>query len=187
MPEELRKVAERLIAKLDQPARAVRKVLQQRAWRLGAILLVILLLGAFLSWLRSTHELRSDLAPKATWRTSSKMEGGGCVSPAQQCPESTGFFFHTQEEADPWIEFDLGGEHEVSAVQVDNRLDCCADRSIPLIVETSADHKNWKQVARQDTDFKTWRATFSTVKVRWVRLRIHKLSYLHLARVRILP
>jgi len=184
---ELRKLAESLIAKLDQPGRAVRKVLQQRAWRSGLILLVLALLSVCLVWLRRERELRSDLAPTAAWRTSSKIEGSGCVSPAQKCAESPGFFFHTLEEKEPWIEFDLHGEHEISALQIENRPDCCPDRSFPLIVETSEDHKQWKSVAQQDNDFKTWRATFSTVKARWVRLRVNKVAYLHLNRVRIFP
>jgi hypothetical protein len=96
-------------------------------------------------------------------------------------------FFSTVEEKDPWIEFDLGKVEQISGVQAENRLDCCQDRAFPLVVEVSENHKRWKAVARRDTDFTTWRASFNPVKARWVRLRVHRTSFLHLHRVRILP
>lgn len=185
--DELRKLAESLLAKVDQPTQAVQRVLQQRASRFALLLFAILLIFMGLVWIRKIREARNDLANGVAWRTSSKQASEGCASPAQECSESPHFFFHTEEEKDPWIEFDLGGVREVSTVQIDNRVDCCSDRAIPLFVETSEDHKKWKTVTRQEAEFKTWRATFSPVKARWVRLRAHKVTFLHLVRVRIFP
>lgn len=183
----LRKLAESLIVKVDQPARGVQKILRQRAIRMGLLLCVLGAAGFGLVSLQRAREARNDLALSATWTTSSSMPGGGCTSPAQQCAESPGFFFHTMEEKNPWIEFDLGSEREISAVVLESRPDCCAGRGIPISVDISEDHKTWKSVARQDTDFKTWRASFSTSKARYVRLQAQKVTYLHLNRVRILP
>jgi len=184
---ELRKLAESLLVTVFERPRAVQRVLLERAWRLSLLLLLAMLIAVGVVWERKTREARSDLAQGAPWRTSSQYELNNCRSPAQECAEGGSVFFHTREEKDPWIEFDLGRQREISAVQVDNRLDCCSDRSIPLIVEVSQNHKKWTSVARQDAEFKTWRATFEPVKAHWVRLRARKVTYLHLAKVQIFP
>jgi len=182
---ELRRLAESLLQTADERTRAVQGVLLQRAFRLSLALLALLLIALGLVWERKTREDRNDLARNTPWHASSKMDDMGCHSPAQECAESSAIFFHTKEERDPWIEFDLGSERRVSTVQVDNRADCCSERTIPLVVEVSDNHKQWRTVARQGTEFKTWRATFASVKTRWVRLRVARVSFLHLARVRI--
>jgi hypothetical protein len=185
--EDLRKLAESLLAKVDQPKQAVQSVLQQRASRFALLLFAFFLIFMAVVWLQKWREARSDLTTGVAWRTSSKMASEGCAPPAQECSESPHFFFHTLEEKDPWIEFDLGSAREISSVQVDNRVDCCSDRAVPLFVEISDDHKRWKTVARQETEFKNWRAKFAPVKARWVRLRAHKVTLFHLLRVRISP
>jgi hypothetical protein len=187
---ELRKLADSLLFKVDERNRALQLVLLERAWRISLLVLAALLVCVGVVWERKTRAARSDLAQGAAWRTSSKYEAEklGCTSPEQECPESPAIFFHTKEEKDPWVEFDLGKAREISTVEVDNRPDCCLDRAVPLFVEVSENQRRWKTVARQEVEFKTtWRATFAPVKARWVRLRVHKVSYLHLARVRIFP
>jgi hypothetical protein len=181
---ELRKLAEALLVRLDERDRALNRILVQRAWRLGLLALSTFVVVALALWVRAELRERSDLAPGKPWHASSQLVGI-CVSPAQQCSESTGYFFHTTEELNPWIEFDLGVPRRVSSVQVDNRKDCCPERAIPLIVEVSADHRNWRQVARQDAEFTTWSAAFTPVQGRWVRLRVLNRTFLHLDRVRI--
>ena len=108
------------------------------------------------------------------------------MSPAQQCEESPDYFMHTQDEHDPWLEFDLGSAQRVSAVRVDNRTDCCSERTAPLVVEVSTDHQKWRAVARRDAVFSSWLGTFSPTDARWVRLRLDKQAPLHLTGVRIL-
>jgi len=72
-------------------------------------------------------------------------------------------------------------------VLVDNRLDCCRERAIPLVVEVSTDQKEWRQVAVRHQLFDTWRADFPRVETRWVRLSVPRKTFLHLSRVRLLP
>lgn len=96
------------------------------------------------------------------------------------------FFVHTQEEQSPWIEFDLGAEQKISAVRIDNRMDCCMDRAAPIVVEASSDQHHWQTAARRDSSFTSWLATFAPMNARWVRLRLEKRTSLHLRRVRIL-
>jgi hypothetical protein len=183
---ELRKLSELLLAKVNERSLALHAVFWQRVGRFSLLLLLLLAIVGGAVWERNTREGRRDLAEGKPWRASSMFQPG-CVSPAQVCSESPTLFFHTIEEKDPWIEFDLGTVQEVSGVRADNRTDCCADRAIPLVVEVSENHKRWRTVARQDVEFTSWRATFGPVKARWVRLKAHKVTYLHLSRVRILP
>jgi hypothetical protein len=180
---ELQSLVELLFEKLNERSRVLLAVYFQSGWRLGFIVLLLLagLIGVFV--LRESREL----AHGKPWRASSALPGDGCKSPAQVCAESPSFFFHTHEEDNPWVEFDLGAAKSVSAIQVDNREDCCSDRAFPLAVEVSTDHKTWKTVVRKDEDFKSWRATFESVNARWVRLHVLKHTYFHLAGVRIYP
>jgi hypothetical protein len=184
---ELSALATALLMKIDEPKRKLTTIFWQRVWRVGLAFALVLAAASGFSWVQQERELRSDLALGKAWRASSRFENAGCTSPNQQCPESTGYFFHTQSDTNPWVEFDLGADQRFSTVQVDNRPDCCPDRAVPLVVEVSNDRAKWQGVARRDAVFSTWRATFAPVKARWVRLRVEKESFLHLSRVRIFP
>ena len=180
---ELQTLVLLLSERLNERNRALLAVYFQSGWRFGVLVLALLgvLIGMFV--LRQSRELAHD----KPWRASSALGSAGCKSPAQACPESPAFFFHTTEEENPWVEFDLGAAKSVSVVEVDNREDCCTERAYPLAVEVSTDHKKWKTVARTDENFKTWRASFATLDARWVRLRVLKHTFFHLAGVRIFP
>jgi hypothetical protein len=73
----------------------------------------------------------------------------------------------------------------VGGFEIDNRGDCCAERTVPLAVETSGDGKSWTLVARRTSGFSTWMRHFAPVPARFVRIQIERRSILHLARVRI--
>jgi len=75
----------------------------------------------------------------------------------------------------------------LSAVLVENRIGCCEDRAVPLIVEVSTDNKRWQTVAKRSQSFNHWRAEFSRVDARWVRVTALRRTYLHLSRVRLMP
>jgi F5/8 type C domain len=184
---ELCRLAALLIAKLDERKLTLRRLYVQRVWRLG--LLVALALAAVQGslWLHEAREFRSDLALGKPWRASSKFGSDGCVTPEQECADGPGFFFHTNEEDNPWIEIDLGSEQAFSKVETENRKDCCSERAVPIVVETSQDHENWQLVSRRNAPFSTWWASFPTAHARWVRLRLPNHTYLHLSRVRIIP
>jgi F5/8 type C domain len=180
---ELKELARLLREKLDARTRALRARYLERSWRLGLLALLALALVVAALRLRDAR----DLAASNPWTVSSSLNGAGCVSPAQHCPQSPSFFFHTTEEASPWIEFDLGATRGISRLRIENRKDCCSERAVPLTVEVSTNHKNWETVARQAEDFTTWNVSFGSVEARWVRLRAHRQTYLHLAEVRIWP
>lgn len=130
----------------------------------------------------------TDLAARAPWHASSAVPccGFSTSGTGQRWPDliyST--FFHTAEDASPWIEFDLGAEHALRRFDITNRGDCCQETSLPLVVETSKDEKSWREVARREAPFTTWGDGFPPDPARYVRLRVLRASFLHLASVKI--
>jgi len=181
---ELSKLSQLLFAKLAERSVALDAVYLKRAWRLALLGLLALCVALTPALMKKVQDARSDLSVGKAWRTSSKYEGG-CKSPAQQCAENTGYFFHTQDDATPWIEFDLGSSQRVSKVRVENRSDCCSERADPLAIEVSNDQKHWRKVAHHQGDFTTWEAPFNPVNARYLRIRLLKQGYLHFAAVHI--
>ncbi len=182
---QLRTLAGSLLKRVAEERSGFERVRWQRALRVGlpALLLLVLVGAVALRLGRS-----DDLAEGTSWKASSVYTGGGgCPSPEQTCAVSAnGWFFHTVEnDRDPWIEFELNSVKDISQVEVENRSDCCADRSAGLIVEVSLDHNSWQQVARRDKEFSVWRARFPSVKASWVRLHLPHKGTLHLKRVHI--
>jgi len=177
---------------VSEPLEARRQRLEriwvQRVTRLFGLCVVIGVAVWGVRAFAASQERRSDLAPKATWKTSSNYPVGGCKSPEQMCAGGENYFFHTNLETNPWIQFDLRKERDVSGVEIENRLDCCTERANPIVVEVSDDQRHWKQVARHSGDFTTVRLKFSTVRARYVRVVVPQQSaILHLSKVRIYP
>lgn len=161
----------------------VRRVLHV-AVVLGVLAMGVWGIRSILRW----REQSTDLAARATWTLSSNYALGGCKSPLQQCPGGENYFFHTGQEPDPWIRFDLGKERRISGVAVENRRDCCPERAAPLAVAVSVDGKEWKEVARHNGSFTDWSKRFPGTKARYVKFHVPAPSaILHLSRVRIYP
>jgi hypothetical protein len=164
--------------------RRVTRVLFQRSLRIG---LVVLGLGValFTTVTAVQRAIRGpDLALGKSWRASSK--SFDCKPAEMNCGGAhTAIFLHTLEEDQPWVAIDLGKRTKFSRVEVENREDCCQDRAVPLVVETSDDGNQFQEVARTTEVFGDWSATFPPVTARYVRLRVDRRSYLHLVRVRV--
>lgn len=131
----------------------------------------------------------TDLAARALWHASSVLPGYGYASSGrdQRWPDLTyTTFFHTAQEASPWIEFDLGAATSLRRFEIVNRSDCCQERPLPLAVEISTDGKIWREVARRDAPFATWSDALPPDPTRYVRLRVLRPSMLHLASVKII-
>jgi len=182
---DLRMVAEALIAELSVPEQVVLALWAQRFLRLG-LLAVFALLAVLLGFkLRDSAEEARDIAAGKPWKTSSTHSG--CHSPAQECADTPDYFFHTQQESNPWVEIDLGSPQRFSAIRIENRKDCCSERASPLVFEASTDDQQWKPLARHEGTFATWRTAVPPTVARWVRVRIDSSqAMLHLARVRVL-
>jgi hypothetical protein len=182
----LRAFASRLVEACDAPKDRLDRLWYERLLRLAMLFGTALVLVILALFVASQRERRSDLAAGKPWRASSQGYTA-CLSPQQSCERSSGYFFHTSEEDEPWLEIDLGASQNFSAVRVKNRTDCCRDRATPLIVEVSEDHERWKTVATRPSPFTSWRADFEPERARWVRLRAARRTILHLSEVRVLP
>ncbi|HYQ18815.1 MAG TPA: discoidin domain-containing protein [Polyangiaceae bacterium] len=188
--------SEQAAHELGQLARAVQRATRPREDDIDTLYFqrlvrASLLLAGFVgivfgvSALRDRLERGADVSAGKAWATSSTYEVV-CQSPSHSCGLAKSYFFHTQEEDNPWLEIDLRDAATFSKVRVFNRQDCCEERAIPLVVEVSSDHRSWRAVARKDETFDDWTAQFSPVQARWVRLRVARRSLLHLADVRVL-
>ena len=182
---EYRDLAEALIRLSDPAMRELEALWFSRLWRVMLPLgvAVALVAGGGLAYSRSQAAQESSMS----WRASSTFAPEpGCTSPSQHCANEN-FFVCTEEQVNPWVEFELDAEMDISRVEVTNRTDCsvCSARAIPLIVEVSTDRKSFTEVARQPKDFETWTAEFKPVRAHWVRLRVPRKTFLHLKQVRI--
>ena len=171
----VRAFAEGLYQHLDAPRRRVGRILIQRWLRLAAIGVAVLTIGFGIRAIA----LGPNLAALKPFRTSSTLPecatGEGCSD----------VMFHTREENNPWVEFDLGGTKSIRRIEVRNRSQCCKERALPLIAEVSDDRQHWKEVARRDTEFSRWTARFQPTPAAYVRLRVPRPTYLHLVDVAI--
>jgi hypothetical protein len=198
--EDLAELGEReqtdLVEKLGECSRALleplvsKRLEARRLWVTRAIRIGMTSLAVVLGITYGAKKLEDwrDLARGRPWKASSEFpQAAGCKSPEQMCSESPGYFFHTAHQESPSIEFDLGETKTISAVVVQNRADCCAERAIPLVVEVSEKPGEWREVRRRTKDFKTWHGRFPATPARSVRLSVPRGTFLHLLRVKILP
>jgi hypothetical protein len=171
--ERARTFAEALVWELEAPWRHVDQAVRQRWIRLllaGVVLLAVVI--GFQRILRGPNLIEGK-----PYRVSSSWSGCATDAPCRA------LLFHTNPEANPWVEYDLGASKKVRRVEITNRGDCCRDRAVPLIVEVSNDQARWTEVARRDADFSAWTATFAAQTARYVRLRVARDSVLHLQEV----
>jgi len=168
-----RQFAEGLVRDLEAPKREIDRFLAQRWSRVVIVGAVMVALGMGVR----TLALGPNLAEGKPVRTSSSWSG--CVGD----PMCSGILFHTNDENNPWAEIDLGAPKSIHRIEVTNRDDCCAERAIPLIVETSLDGRTWSEVGRRDKDFSTWTIKLSPRSARYVKLRVPRQTVFHLKQV----
>ncbi|HTQ02431.1 MAG TPA: discoidin domain-containing protein [Polyangiaceae bacterium] len=177
--ERLLAHGKRLLDARERPlhlARAARRKALAR-WLVPALALV-----AALAWVAHGLFAPRVISNGKHWTTSSV--AWPCDPVGETCGGSkTKILFHTLVEKDPWFELDLGKPYAVSGVSLKNRSDCCADRAVPLVVETSLDHASYRAVARRFTEFDRYAPRFAPVRARYVRVRVTRTSMLHLEQV----
>jgi hypothetical protein len=171
----VRAFADSLYDQLAAPRRRVAGVIAQRWIRTaaGAAALVAIVLGV------RSLALGPNLASRQHMQQSSQLPScsvdPGCVD----------LLFHTNQENNPWVQFDLRAPKSIHVIQIRNRPDCCQDRNVPTIAETSLDGIHWKQVARNDKEFTSWTAKFPATVARYVKLRVPKMTMFGFASVTI--
>jgi hypothetical protein len=182
----LQELATALVARAHGPVETIDRLERQRTLRVLMSLLVVAVLGLGVT-LGVQRMLRlPNLAAGKPWRASSTW--AECDVEAGKCGGvTTKVFFHTQEDATPWVEIDLGAPTRFASVTVKNRSDCCDDRAAPIAVEVSNDQRQWTEVARKKSVFSTWNPSFPPQTARYVRLRVLKKTWLHLEQVMVHP
>jgi hypothetical protein len=171
-----------LIRVEQQRDHALHSVLVERWVRTGAALAVAMALAVGVSLLVWRATRPPDLALGKPWRVSSSQ--GECRPAQRSCLGArTDILFHTNMEANPWFEIDLGSPLPFSVVEVQNRGECCTEVVLPLAIEVSDDAREWREVARQTEVFGTWRAQLPPQHARYVRARSMRRTVLHLARM----
>lgn len=172
---ELGALSTALLDRMTLPRRRLRGVRLRRA-ALGGVVVALALAG---QQIIPAINLKPSLTEGRPWRASSTLDV--CKPKEHWCADAvTDIFFCTTDENDPWVEFDLGDRKTFSRLVVKNRSDCCPDRAVPLALEVSDDRSTWREVARRDDTFSTWRADFPATRARYARLRVLRRSILHL-------
>jgi hypothetical protein len=180
---ELRELAQRLLAEQEAPKLTLQLLLAKRVLRIALLVLAVVGLAAIAAAIATQ---RPDLARGKPWRTSStravcQPEHGECAG------AQTTILFHTNEEPNPWFEYDLGAPLQFSAMSIRNRTDGSGDRALPLVVEVSNDHASYREIARRTEPFRVWRPKFSVQHARFVRLRVPRVTFLHLEQIQVHP
>jgi len=168
--ERARDFAQALLDELDGPRRRVERTLAKR-WSRVALVAALLILAVF--GVRKIV-LGPNLLEDKPLRLSSSWSGCSGDAGCQ------GLLFHTDAEQNPWAEWDLGARKTFRRLEVNNRTDCCSDRTIPLVAEISDDRATWREIGRRDTEFTTWVLKVSPKTARYLRLRIPRHSTFHL-------
>jgi len=134
---------------------------------------------------------------QATVKASSISAGSLQVLVAEQ--PAADFAFHTAEEANPWIEIDLGRVVSITGVRVLNRTSCGQpgmDRASTLRMSVSLDGRTWSEVWKADRGLPEWEIPVTDFlagaqvpgrKARYVRFELKpvKPEYFHLRQVEV--
>lgn len=183
---EARTQAEGLLALAEETQRAVDKARARRLAGVGAIVVVAITIAALTTAVVSRMAAPVDLAKGKPWTASSKF--ADCYPEKSECGgASTAIFFHTLEEESPWVQIDLQTATTFTSATVENRLDVGLERAMPLVLEVSSDAITWKEIARRDKVFETWKVKFPAQTARYIRAKVPRRSILHLVAVRIHP
>ena len=121
---------------------------------------------------------------KYSWTASSTFEGFPKSGILRQ-RQAYGLLFHTAEETNPSATVDLLKERSVTRVVIRNRLDCCQDRGLPMVVELATSPDKYVEVARRTTPFDTWEISVTPTQARYLRVRAEKKTTLHLTGIEI--
>jgi hypothetical protein len=100
---------------------------------------------------------------------------------------TSGSVTHTDFEAQPWWQVDLGAVTEIGQVVLHNRTDCCGDRLASFDIQLSSDGSAWQNAAGL-TGAAPDRVPFAiAAAARYVRVRLRGTNYLSLAEVEVFP
>ncbi len=179
-----RTLVKRIVGIVEAPQLDLQRARSRRNLGRGGVVLATALLGlgAYVGGKRLAYG--PDLAEGKPWRASSSY---GSFSPETHLCDglSTDVFFHTREEEDPWVEFDLQKTAQVSRIVIGNREEPYASRAVPLAVTLSTDRVKWATVGLIEKNFDVTTVKFPSQQARYVKLTSRHKTWFHLLWVRI--
>jgi hypothetical protein len=175
--------ARRALREATAPYRALFPAGLTYAGLLAAVALLLLLAAGIFSSSFRTWLFPRDLAAGRPWTASNADFGFPTSSNGPAASDKT-VFFHTSVQRDPWVEIDLGAEHVIRGLRVENRTDCCQERALPLNVEVWDGHA-WQLVFQRRAAFSVWRENIGPVRARRIRFLRPGTDYFHLKSIRI--
>lgn len=174
--------AERNVARLVKSAFAQRYVVKKRHRARPWVRITVLAL--LVATIVSVPFLPRPWGTDYHWRASSAAPAFkdtgilGVLGPS-------GLLFHTNEENQPWVIIDMEKSRSIDRVVIKNRVDCCRERGLPLVVEVGLDGTSFTQVGRRTEVFDTWTLRFTAREARYVRIRSEATTCLHFREIRI--
>lgn len=91
---------------------------------------------------------------------------------------------HTNLEASPWWQVDLGVPHNIGTVIVSNRTDCCSDRLSDFDV-SAWDGSTWQPIGNIMGPAQPRNVFLTSVFSRFIRVQLRGTNYLSLAEVQV--
>jgi hypothetical protein len=174
--------AKRMLKQVQGPYYGFAAGLAVLAGEVTVVACVIVLLGCAFSPALRQRLRPDDLAQGKSWTVSAAESG---VLFRGDDPSSKGVhFFHTENVENPSLEIDLGAQHLIQGIRIDNRADCCKERALPLNVEV-LDGATWRLIAQRRASFSSWSYNVDPVRARRVRIRRPGRNYFHLKQVSI--
>jgi len=173
-------IAHRTLARAQEPIRALAAGLAVIASAVAFVAAIVLILGCAVSPNLRGRLFPRDLAEGKPWIASSTAFGlpASGLGPASEGP----MFFHTAVVQDPFVEIDLGAEHVIRSIEVENRADCCKERALPLDVKVLKGD-TWQLVAERRAWFSTWNYDITPVSAQKIRFQRTGTDLFHLKRI----
>jgi len=177
-------VTERLAEQLEREAQRVASILYQRWLRIAAAIVLLFAVVAGLVALVRSAQPPENLARGQRVKVSSSNAKHGCDPQQVVDGNRGGLGFHTNSEREPWVEIDLGAPKWVKKVVVYNRETNPA-RAVPLTLELATEPGQFHEVARRSEVFDVWTAEVPAQQARYVRLKLLKKEFFHLAEIEV--
>jgi hypothetical protein len=94
--------------------------------------------------------------------------------------------FHSSHRKDPSVTIDLGKVYPISRIELFNRPDCCQERAVPLLVQTSKDGQTFTTIRREaHTFFHLTVRPAAPTSARYVRLVRSGTNVFHLSEIEV--
>ncbi len=172
--------AHRTMTRARQPLRELAAGLAVLAGALIAVAAIVLAVGCAASPDLRGRLFPRDLAAGKPWVASSSAFGVPASGFGPSSREQ--LFFHTGAVTNPYVDIDLGAEHTIRSIEVENRSDCCKARALPLDVKI-LDGGTWHLVAERRAYFSTWSYDITPVRAQTIRFERPGTDFFHLKRI----